>query len=112
VEIDLTDKAGRRLLCCVQFVSRIDGKQRVKNRTEKEGTESPLKRIHQRQTEHLVGRCGVSKLIRRPSREISLSISRDESHIPEWLTEAKTERSIEGVQVSDEVTAKELGDPT
>ena len=55
-----------------------------------------LKRIHQRQTEHLVGRCGVSKLIRRPSREISLSISRDESHIPEWLQEAQTETVDKG----------------
>jgi len=31
-----------------------------------------------------------------PSREISLSISRDESHIPEWLLKQKTKRSIEG----------------
>ena|SRR6266849_1474993 len=82
-------------------------------------------------TKHLMGRCGVSKPIRRLQDENLVSLVQwlgphrtakaqpdhrprnfRESHIPEWLSEAKTKRSIEGVQVSDVVTAKELGDPT
>jgi hypothetical protein len=48
-----------------------------------------LKRIHQRQTEHLVGRCGVSKPIRRLQDENLVSLV-------QWIGPHRTAKSPTG----------------